>query len=84
MPELEIARVHFVTQQEHHQHELKIKKTALVADQNAFKLQQTRLNTEMKMLEKHQEAKLKTQQQQTLLTQQNNNDEWTLQRRESK
>lgn len=81
LPEQEMARVHFVRQQLQQQDELKTKKAALLAEKNTLTSQLTRLKTELKMLEKYQEAKHKIQQQHILLTQQNNSDEWVLQRR---
>ncbi len=80
-PEIEMARVNFITQQQQHQDELTIRKTTLLSEHAQLELQQTRLNIELKRLEKHQEARQKNQQRQSLLTQQNNLDEWTLQRR---
>ena len=84
LPEQEMARSHFLILQQQHQDELMINIAALQSEQLALTLQQNRLNTELKMLEKHQEVKLKTLKQQTLLTEQNNSDEWVLQRRYSK
>ena len=82
VPEHEMARSHFMTQQQQQQDELTLSKAGILSNQTALKQQQTRLNMELKMLEKHQEAKLNIQRQHALLTEQNNRDEWTLQRRE--
>jgi len=76
MPEKEIARSHFMTLQQQRQ-------AALQSEQKVLIAQQTRLNMELKMLEKHQAATLKTQQQQTWLKEQNTSDEWILQRRDT-
>ena len=80
LPEQEIARVHFMTLQNKNQEQLHTRKTMLLAEQTTLQREQIRLNTELKMLEKHQNGKLKIQQQQALQTQQNNSDEWILQR----
>ncbi len=80
-PEIEMARVNFITQQQQQQDELTIHKTSLLSEHTQLELQQTRLNIELKMLEKHQEARLKKQHRQSLLTEQNSLDEWILQRR---
>lgn len=82
LPEQEIARVHFITHQQHQQDELTVSKATLLASQKALKSEDMRLNTELKMLEKHQETKRHIQQQKAVRTAQNNRDEWTLQRRE--
>ncbi len=83
-PEIEMARVNFITQQQQQQEELTIRKAALLSEHTQLELKQTRLNMELKMLEKHQETRLKKQHQHALLTQQNNLDEWVLQRRRVK
>ena len=82
MPEREISRLHFMIRQQQQQDELNTNKTALLSQQLTLNSRQLRLNTELKMLEKHQENQLKNTQQQRIVKQQNDSDEWVLQRRE--
>lgn len=82
LPEREIARLNFMICQSQHQDELNTRKTELLSQKAMLTTKKIRLNTELKMLEKHQENKLKSKQQQTALAEQNKADEWVLQRRE--
>lgn len=82
VPEQEMARSHFMTQQHHHQDELMNHKNTLQLDWVELKKKQTSLNTTLKRLEKHQEARLKSQQYQLQKKTQNDSDEWTLQRQD--
>ena len=82
MPEREISRLHFMIRQQQQQVELNTNKTALLSQQLTLNSRQLRINTELKMLEKHQENQLKNTQQQRIVKQQNDSDEWVLQRRE--
>ena len=80
VPEQEIARSLFMAQQHHYYDELINKKADLQSNKHALKNQQTRLNMELKMLEKHQKTILKNEQHHARQTSQNNSDEWVLQR----
>jgi len=82
IPEQEMARSHFITQQQQHHNELTLNKSALQSEQQALKEKQTHLNIKIKMLDKHQEAQSKSQRHQTMLAEQKNNDEWMIQHRE--
>jgi chromosome segregation ATPase len=82
LPEREIARLNFMICQSQHQDELTTKKTDLLSQKRTLTEKKIRLNTELKMLEKHQENKLKILLQQTALAEQKKADEWVLQQRE--
>lgn len=80
IPEQEIARSLFMTQQHQYYDELMNKKADLQSNKLTLKNQQTRLNMELKMLEKYQKTILKNEQHHARQTSQNNSDEWVLQR----
>ncbi len=82
LPEIEVVRLHFILREQQNQDERNVQKTDLESQHRALKLQQIRLNTELKLLEKYQARQRKQQQQQALMIQQNNSDEWILQRRD--
>ena len=83
LPEREIARLHFMLHQQQLQDGLTTHKNALLSQFATLNSRHTRLNTELRMLEKHQENQLKNQQQKLVLKQQLLIDEWVLQRRGS-
>jgi CO dehydrogenase/acetyl-CoA synthase alpha subunit len=78
LPEQEIARSHFITQQQHYQTELTHNLDRLQMDKNKGQSEQTRLNTKLKMLERHRRTVLKNRQYQARIMEQNNNDEWAI------
>ncbi len=75
-PELEMARMHYWMNQEQ-------ARVALMADRAVLETQEIKLNTALKMLEKHQDRQMKKKRIAMMLTQQVNSDEWIVQRRES-
>lgn len=81
VPEREIAGMHFIMGQQQIQDELSASKSELLAQQAQLTTKKLRLETELKMLEKHQNNQLEQQRKQALLTEQNNMDEWIVQRR---
>lgn len=83
VPEREIAGMHFIMGQQQIQDDLNANKSELLAQQAQLNTKQLRLETELKMLEKHQNNQLELQRKQALLTEQNNMDEWIVQRRTS-
>jgi hypothetical protein len=82
LPECEISRLHFIMSQQQKHDRLNVEKTAFMAQKNTINAKKTRLNIELKMLEKYQLNQSKEKQQHMLLIQQNLSDEWALQRRE--
>lgn len=54
-----------------------------MADRAVLETQEIKLNTALKMLEKHQDRQMKKKRIAMMLTQQVNSDEWIVQRRES-
>lgn len=83
IPEREIAGLHFIMGQQQIQDDLKANKSELLAQQTTLNSKKLRLDTELNMLEKHQNNQLEQQRKQALLTEQNNMDEWIVQRRTS-
>lgn len=82
LPEKEIARLHFMIGESQKQDELITIQAELLSQKNQVISRQIRLNTELKMLEKHQNNQLVQKQRQAVLLEQNNSDEWVLQQRE--
>lgn len=83
LPEREIAGLHFIMKQQQELDDLKAQKAEFLAQKGKLELKKIRLNTELKMIEKHQENQLKINQQESQVQQQNLCDEWILQRRTS-
>ncbi|MFC3909488.1 hypothetical protein ACFORL_10450 [Legionella dresdenensis] len=80
LPEQEIARLNFVIRQQQLQDELTRKKDQLMTQQEILRQKQTRLGTELKMLEKYLEQKAKEHAKNQEKEQQNFIDEWAIQR----
>lgn len=73
LPEMEMARMNYIIQKQQQHDELTIRKTVLLAEQ-------TRLNIDQNLLEKHQHTKVENQRLRAKQVQQNTMDEWVLQR----
>ena len=82
LPERDISRLHFMMSQQQKHDRLNTEKHVFMSRKATLNARQTRLNIELKMLEKYQHNQSKTKQQHLLLKQQNLSDEWVLQRRE--
>lgn len=82
LPEKEIARLNFMIGESQKQDKLNTVQAELLAQKNHVTSRKIRLNTELKMLEKHQNNQLANKQLQAVLIEQNNTDEWVLQQRE--
>lgn len=68
--------------QQQQQDDCTVQKKTLISQQELLKARHIRLKTELKMIEKHQNAQLKEKQQQDLRSQQSTSDEWFIQHRE--
>jgi deoxyribodipyrimidine photolyase-like uncharacterized protein len=81
LPEREIAGLHFIISQQTLQEELKQKLTEHNFQHKTMNSKKIRLETELKMLEKHQNNQLKMEEKSALLIEQNTIDEWIIQRK---
>lgn len=82
LPEKEIARLNFMIGESQRQEELNTGKTELLSQKNNLTSRKIRLNTELKMLERHQANQLVAKRFQAILIEQKNTDEWVLQQRD--
>ncbi len=78
IPEQEMAHMHFMMQQQQQQHELQTKILSLQSDEEDLQLEQVRLNTQLKLLERKQSVREQIQHHQTMLKEQHQRDEWVL------
>lgn len=82
VPEKEIARLNFIIAESQKQDSLTLSKTELQSQKSRLTTRKIRLNTELKMLEKHQSNQQTNERLKGIVTEQNNMDEWVLQQKE--
>lgn len=80
LPEQEIARMHWVTNEQQQQAALTRSKQALIEQQTTLEAEHLQLNIALKRLEKYQDKQAITAQQQAAFYHQKSADEWALRR----
>lgn len=81
MPEQEMARIFFVSNQQQKRATLHAEKVSLLDQKASLLALKIQRNINLKRLEKHQERLLKNEHRQMICTQQNERDEWIIQQR---
>lgn len=82
LPEQETARFYFHLREHQKKLSLNAHKSALQAEKLELESKETRLKTELKMIEKQAEAQLKLKRLQQIIIEQNVSDEWIIQGRD--